>query len=481
MATARKSKRTRTAAGNHPDKSEQEVADRYGITGRRHLRTDYNPEEIDAATYSGVVYKPKGYYDEWREENKGEPGVTPESHIESTPHGRSILARKKILKPVEVIEGPNNQKILIDGQDRWFLAQQYGIPCPIEVVEGLCAEHARDYIIEINSARRSPTLEERKAQVRHYMEDEESRLKSGVVRLRSAFNKIAVLCNVAHTSVKKIEREHFRDTRWASACNGEQREALNGKEFRTKEDDPESKIDGLFAKLDPKANCTRSEREVAIKLIREILIKYGSLLGQPYIKKSETAATKAEALLKKEKEKEDQVCGHPEQVDGRAKNREEPAKKTESVGGQDESQGGEPTVENREPFDEPEGCIDDVDLDVDETEPEVLAFSGLVQLIVNSSASVLDAARSVGWGVEDQDQYCWDHYSIEDRLFATLGFTERDAFRLCQGVAELMTHILGDIEARGLQTPVDEGQPGADWEQPEAEPVTEEEGQTATG
>jgi hypothetical protein len=298
-----KSKVKKAAPRGLTFKNEQDVAGKYGIAGRLFIGSNYDDDEIDAATYAGVRWKPKGYYLDWSRSEGDALDGPPEGHVENTPHGRSILQRRVILKPVETIQ-VGDRMLIIDGLDRWYLHVKHGIPCPIEVVEGLRMEDVADYIVEINSARGRPTFEERKAQVRHYLETEEARFVVGEIDRRSAYNKVALICDVAHSTVKKIERDYFPTTRWADACKGEERDSLNGKKFRVREEDPERKIAGLSSKLAPDANTTRSERETSIRLIRDILKRYKDLLSQQYIKKIEGDAQMAEALQKVQRDEE---------------------------------------------------------------------------------------------------------------------------------------------------------------------------------
>jgi hypothetical protein len=432
---------------------EKIVEDRYGITGRRHLGTDYDPETIDAAHFSGVIRKPPGYFDERPEGPEGPP----EGHVESSPHARSILENMKILKPIETIE-VGDKRIIVDGQDRWFLSLKYGIPCPIEIVEGLPLERAREYILEINLARRSQSIEERKAQVRRYLEDEEVRLKAGAIERRSAYNKVAVICGVAHSTVRRIEFDDFRETRWADACKGEDRESVNGKAFKVKEGDPEIKLEKLLSKL---RKGTPGERAATIGLIRKLTTQYKDVLGQSRISMIEADLKEAESRAT-----ESPVPAPPQEPANRggagSGGRPAPLREPDRDGIPAPDGDAPPPVDN--PLvDRPakdgqpdlaESCIDDSEYfnKTGELEHRPYRFSDVMAELINSDERMRRAAEESGWAeilagrTAEQDRALREHYHREDTLFARIGFDDDDLFRIRRGLVDLVTERLAESE-----------------------------------
>jgi hypothetical protein len=248
-------------------KGKQEPEKWYTVE-RVYLGLDYDPERVNDTRYRDVMPRPEGCYSEYAS-GKEPP---PEGHVDATPHGRAIIERRVVLKPVEV----DDQFNILDGFDRHAVARRHGIPCPLVVVKGLGDHQVRDYILEVNSARRDLEPRIRADLVRHFHDQEETAYKAGGLAHRSTYNRIAVLCGVSLRRVRQIERTEFQE-RWRDACAGERRFAQNGKLHEVRETDPDSQIKGLLGKL---AEDAPVDQQVGvIHALREILDRHGDVLA----------------------------------------------------------------------------------------------------------------------------------------------------------------------------------------------------------
>lgn len=257
---------------------------------REYPGLDYDPAKVNAEKNRGVMPRPEGYYKPY-EIGKEDP---PEGHVDTTPHGRSIIDRKQVIKPVEVDEDLN----VLDGIDRWDVARRHGIDCPIVVVRGLREDQKADYILEVNTARRDLDPRVRMDLARRYIARDEEAFKSGKSTYRSTYNKVAVICGVGLRRIRQLERLHFPE-RWKAACAGETRATQNGKTFEVKEADPDSQIQGLLGKLG--GDTPIDQQEAAIKALRESLDRHGDVLAEKDRKELKAQVDEADRRVREKK------------------------------------------------------------------------------------------------------------------------------------------------------------------------------------
>jgi hypothetical protein len=287
-------------AGKTKPKQEQPC---YAIS-REPLGVDIDPALINSETFRDVMFKPEGYYKPYAI-GKEDP---PEDHVDSTPHGRSIIDRKQIIKPAEVDEHGN----VLDGIDRVDIGRRHGIACPFVRVKGLREDQKRDYITEVNTARRNLDARVRDGLAVRYMVREEVEYKAGKIAYRSTINKVAVVCGITFRRARQLERANFSDSRWKAACAGETRVTQNGKTYEVREVDPDSQINGLLGKLT--GDTPLDQTEAAITALRELLEKYGDMLGDKERKDLRDQVDAADQRLRQRRAAEEQARATTDQA-----------------------------------------------------------------------------------------------------------------------------------------------------------------------
>jgi hypothetical protein len=109
---------------------------------------------------------------------------------ERTALREDIKARRQILQPIDVDEKGR----IIDGLERWQLANEFELDCPLSILFGMTDQQLREFCRVANACRRSLGKEQKKQMIREQLRDTP----------QYSDQRIGGICGCDHSAVEPI-------------------------------------------------------------------------------------------------------------------------------------------------------------------------------------------------------------------------------------------------------------------------------------